>query len=94
MNGKVDKIVIISEGKKFTIESVETNKPIGYYFTDGIQQMINGAEKQIEEITFVIQSEKETALGGEEFLITEEDIEDPPLTRGDDYYVDEVEKKT
>lgn len=94
LNGKMDKIFVISEGRKLTIESVEINKPIGYYFTGGVQQIIDETKKQIKEVTFVIQSEKETALGGEEFLITEEDIEDPPLTRGDNYYVDEVEKKT
>lgn len=86
LNGKTDKIVVISERKKLTIESVEINKPIDYYFTGGVQQMIDEEEKQKKEITFVIQSEKNrTIIGGEEFLITEKDIEDPLVVRGDDY---------
>jgi hypothetical protein len=86
LNGKMDKIVVISERKKLTIESVEINKPIDYYFTGGVQQMIDEEKKQKEEITFVIQSEKNrTIIGGEEFLITEKDIEDPLVVRGDDY---------
>lgn len=90
LNGKVDKIVVISEGKKLTIESVKTSKPIDHYFTDGIQQMISETEKQKEEITFVIQSEGgKIVIGGKEFSITEKDIIDPPIARGDDYYVDE-----
>ena len=94
LNGKMDRIVVISEGKKLTIESVETNKPIGYYFTGGVQQMINEAEKQIEEITFIIQSEEGKAvIGGKKFSVEEKDIEDPLLTRGDDYYVDEIEEE-
>jgi hypothetical protein len=85
LNGKKDKVVVISEGRRLTIESVETNRSIGYYFTSGIQQMIDEAEKQKDEITFVIQSKDKTIIGGEEFLITEKDIEDPLVVRGDDY---------
>ncbi len=86
LNGEVDKIVVISEGEKLTIESVKTNKPIGYYFTDGVQQMINEAEKQTEEITFIIQSEKDkTIIGDKKFLVEKDDKEDLLVVRGDDY---------
>lgn len=95
LNGEVDKITVFSESKKITqkitIESQETNKPIGYYFTSGIQQMIDETGKQKEEITFVIQSEEETAIGNEEFLEIKREIEDLLLVEGDDYDTDEDE---
>lgn len=70
LDGKMDKVVVFMKGKKLTIESVKTDKPISCHFTNGVQKMIDGGE--IREAAFVIRSWDKIMIGNKSLLAKED----------------------